>query len=866
MVAQILQRSAFRTSRLLEFFSERELNMQIGHGKRSWPVALLKELIDNSLDACEGSSGCSGPLISFGVEEDGDSFFVVDNGPGIPSGVIESAIDYSVRVSDKAAYVSPTRGQLGNALKCLWAAPFVATSQPATIEVDSREVLHRITVDLDRIDQKPVLLHEKSRGSVKNGSSITVNWPDVASLLGSVAYPVFYRAEDLPLAYSLFNPHAELMFFSGGSQRQHIKASNPAWKKWRTNRPTSAHWYSEAAFRNLICANLSAERSGVKPKRVRDFVAEFDGLSGTKARAAVLSEAGLSGSLLSDLLVDGDIDHEKAADLLAAMVTESREVDPKHLGIIGREHIVNGLISVGCDKSTIGYRQSRGVIDGVPFLLEMAMGADTEAEEDDSRRRLMVGLNWSPTLNTPTNRIEELCGEMRVEYSDPVTLVIHIACPVLRFKDRGKTCLDLPDEIQEALDAGLQSIASKWKKLKRQADRSDRAVIRQLKEEENNKRRGKMTRKDAAFAVMKDAYLHASGGGKSPANARQIMYAARPQVMELTGGPCWAKDSYFTQNLLIHFIEQNPELTANWDVIFDARGRLIEPHTGKVVDLGTLAVRRYAGAWFKQYTHGALSPHVGRDYGTNGPDNRYQHVLFVEKEGFQPLLDQAKIAERFDIGIMSTKGMSNIASRALVDRISQRGVTVLVLHDFDKAGFSIVNTLQTDCKRYKFKSRPNVIDLGLRLSDVEEMGLPSEPVRYKKCKKDPRLNLSTSGATKAEQDFLVMRKDGASYVGNRVELNAMTSPQFIAFIERKLEEHSVQKVIPSQETLESAMRAEIRRNYINQKIDELTKEAEEHADAAEMPENLTELVAERFEKDRKQAWDDAISSIAAEWE
>ena len=38
---------------------------------------------------------------------------------------LERSLDYLVRVSDKAHYVSPSRGQLGNALKCVWAAPYV---------------------------------------------------------------------------------------------------------------------------------------------------------------------------------------------------------------------------------------------------------------------------------------------------------------------------------------------------------------------------------------------------------------------------------------------------------------------------------------------------------------------------------------------------------------------------------------------------------------------------------------------------------------------------------------------------------------------------------------------------------------------
>ncbi len=77
------------------------------------------------------------------------------------------------------------------------------------------------------------------------------------------------------------------------------------------------------------------------------------------------------------------------------------------------------------------------------------------------------------------------------------------------------------------------------------------------------------------------------------------------------------------------------------------------------------------------------------------------------------------------------------AARQLVERLSERGVTVLVLRDFDKAGFSIVHTMQADTRRYRFQTRPRVVDLGLRLADAEAMGLESEPVHYAGGK-DPR--------------------------------------------------------------------------------------------------------------------------------
>jgi DNA topoisomerase VI subunit B len=155
-MAHTLHRTTFETSRLLEYFSPKELSMQLGAEPPRWGLVLLKELIDNALDACETAG--TAPHIRIRLSPDG--FIVEDNGPGIPASTVERSLDYRVRVTDKAYYISPSRGQLGDALKCLWAAPYVLNPEsPGTVEVTSRGVTHHIAVALDPIAQAPKITH-----------------------------------------------------------------------------------------------------------------------------------------------------------------------------------------------------------------------------------------------------------------------------------------------------------------------------------------------------------------------------------------------------------------------------------------------------------------------------------------------------------------------------------------------------------------------------------------------------------------------------------------------------------------------------------------------------------------------------------
>jgi hypothetical protein len=108
---QKLTRVAFRVSRLMEFCTKRELQNQTGHSDYQWLLVVLKELMDNALDACEEAEVA--PVISIKVNPDSGTIIIQDNAGGIETDTIKSILDYTIRVSSREAYVSPTRGAQG---------------------------------------------------------------------------------------------------------------------------------------------------------------------------------------------------------------------------------------------------------------------------------------------------------------------------------------------------------------------------------------------------------------------------------------------------------------------------------------------------------------------------------------------------------------------------------------------------------------------------------------------------------------------------------------------------------------------------------------------------------------------------------
>src|SRR6202035_1768887 len=141
---------------------------------------VAKELIDNAIDDAEEAE--TAPVISIAV--DGTKIVIKDEGSGIPAKTIDAVLDYSVRVSSREAYVSPTRGAQGNALKTILAMgyvldrEFVHDADPAGVTIiETRGVRHRIEFRVDHINNQPKIVHTKTTSPVVVGTRFTIRWP-----------------------------------------------------------------------------------------------------------------------------------------------------------------------------------------------------------------------------------------------------------------------------------------------------------------------------------------------------------------------------------------------------------------------------------------------------------------------------------------------------------------------------------------------------------------------------------------------------------------------------------------------------------------------------------------------------------------
>src|SRR5262249_44830857 len=133
------------------------------------------------------------------------------------------------------------------------------------------------------------------------------------------------------------------------------------------------------------------------------------------------------------------------------------------------------------------------------------------------------------------------------------------------------------------------------------------------------------------------------------------------------------------------------------------------------------------------------------------------------------------------------------------------------------------------------------------LADVRALNLQDEDVFDKGSPSVRAANLRDNGATEQEIEFLL---------DQRVELNAMTSDQLVAWIEGKFAQYGVRKIIPDEDILARAYRAKIRDREITKAIAKIV----EQEFRTEIPDQLTEMVAAFLREHPTASWDDAVAA------
>jgi DNA topoisomerase VI subunit B len=204
-----LLRTTFEMSRAAEYMTVRELQAMTGQPQQRFVAVVLKELLDNALDACEhvaaleayaNTGGAPVVHVVWQPHPDADlvQLTVADNGVGIPRATVQRILNFATRTSDKAVYRSPTRGAQGNALKTVLGIPW-ALGVRAPVVIEAQGLRHTITVSVDPAGNVHVQ-HDETAIAAQPGTRITLTVR--ADQDGDLTY--------WGRACALFNPHVSV--------------------------------------------------------------------------------------------------------------------------------------------------------------------------------------------------------------------------------------------------------------------------------------------------------------------------------------------------------------------------------------------------------------------------------------------------------------------------------------------------------------------------------------------------------------------------------------------------------------------------------------------------------------------------------
>ena len=97
-----------------------------------------------------------------------------------------------------------------------------------------------------------------------------------------------------------------------------------------------------------------------------------------------------------------------------------------------------------------------------------------------------------------------------------------------------------------------------------------------------------------------------------------------------------------------------------------------------------------------------------------------------------------------------------------------------------------------------------------------------------------------------------------------IELNAMSSPQLVEFVERKLTGHGIKKLVPDDQILDQQARRVIKARLTQKVLAPAADDIQQQTGNAALPEDFRQQVERILKEHPEIPWDDAVASMQTE--
>jgi hypothetical protein len=747
-----------KTQMKSEYFTIEGLQKRTGLTSDKFNLCIIKELLDNAMDAVDETTGLK--TIEINYNSLTSELCIYDSGKDFNKDFLDKTLlDFDNYFSSKRNINSVKRGTQGNALKTIAGICFV-NGYSLKFQFSGKVVEYKYQtasgfIEYDRIEKATKDFRKRI---IVDGFNID------EKILEQLIFK-FYMA------------NSYVNFVYNGFEYSSIESLSPI------KHDHNIHFYKFEEFSELLksCYNYNSNYT------IREFLKQFDS---TKDKLSNLDYRGFKN--LNKINTNENFILHLFDSLKQVIKPPTLKILEKYL-IIG--DVINAVLSQKYKDVAIEQSKTKKLtIDGIPLLLQgFLLSYHGEKREI---LNVITSVNQSITYKDFPfiGKIDQFLNRKYPEsiYIDDIftkenidsytfqkanyILYLSITSPKIEYNSYSK------DEI---LAHGFMN------QIKELLEYLLKPLVKAIRTHENHiSTNNKHSITAMIDKYFDDAFIRAKGTYSS-VMARQVFYVIRELINIHEGIDIGESNNIyntFTQKIVTKYQDGN----SKYDAIFnERRGYFYDIFFNSETPLATKEVLEFCSKKFKNIITEQKTLIYDIPY-----NQLYGHVLFIEKQGFTQLLKESGLLKELNLALICSQGFGTRASKKLIQYFNRIGIKVYCLHDCDLSGNRIFHNLAN--KSETFKADLNVIDIGINVSDVTNYQKLPESYKSKKSYSKVLDSLSSE-----ERDFFGGTKVNENeYSYRRCEINSFTNDEIIGFIRDKIKPIDV---VPSFEVLQNCI-------------------------------------------------------------
>lgn len=444
------------TSRGLDFVTLDELRKRTGINPDEVLKWALAEILCNALDK-------DATQIDVKVHFDGQFYTlkISDNGSQkLSRKEIELILDFENKASSKRGLLHVSRGYLGNALKCAFGYSYALAESkgfvPPDIIVSSNGFQHKIALKPDRI-METINTTIATTEILEDGlTKVTIKFPKDDKSIRQTASIL----KDLVFATSMVNPTRKICyeFIDEESDFNDVTVFGWVEQTKQIRQESSVLWYNPNQFESLFKDFVRASPE----TQLKELISLFRGFKGKKVIREILHEINVSnhdsGSSIDDVqffpaTTLKDIPLQTIQPLFNAMKKRAKPIAKRSfsavLGAVGQDRFEKLRDQNGWRRlrytilKEVKSEYYAGYTVKFPFLVELAVF--DRAEDDMEGLKVYQCINFMASMEDIFSRVFDISyhlGRVGITQVSPVTVLVHLISPVLKWLNYGKSGID----------------------------------------------------------------------------------------------------------------------------------------------------------------------------------------------------------------------------------------------------------------------------------------------------------------------------------------------------------------------------------------------------------------------------------------